>query len=286
MVAPAPQQGVMAVTIVAISRELGSGGTTVAAAVAKELGFRYVDREVILKAAEAHHVPAEKLDDVDERRLTFWERFDEEKRRFLVFIESAFYSHAEEGNVVMVGRGGPLLVQGVSHALRARVMAPFDVRVRRVVEEYKLDSKAAAARVRTYDREQLARQEYLFGVNWTSPEHYDYVINTAEGAWPHYVEALVMLARTARYQPTAESLQKIRDLSLASRVRATLAADPATKNIDMGVTARDGVISLRGVVFSPAMMETVVEAARRVPGVRNVTTEAVEVPQMYPGPIM
>ncbi len=273
-------------TIVAISRELGSGGTAIAAAVAKELGFRYVDREVILKAAEAHHVPAEKLEDIDERRLTFWERFDEEKRRFLVFIESAFYAHAEEGNVVMVGRGGPLLLQGVSHALRARIMAPFEVRVRRVMEEYKLDQRAAAARVREYDREQAARQEYLFGVDWTSPEHYDFVLNTAGGAWPQYVDFLVLLARSPRYQPTAESVQKVRDLGLASRVRAALAADPVTKNIDMGVTAQAGVVSLRGVVFSPAMMETVVEVARRIPGVRTVTTEAVEVPQMYPGPIM
>jgi len=273
-------------TIVAISRELGSGGTAVGAAVAKELGFRYVDREVILKAAEAHHVPAEKLEDVDERRLTFWERFDEEKRRFVVFIESAFYAHAEEGNVVMVGRGGPLLLQGVSHALRVRIMAPVEVRVRRVMEEYRLDHRAAAARVRTYDREQAARQEYLFGVDWTSPEHYDFVCNTAGGSWADYVDFLVFLARSRRYQPTPESLQKVRDLSLASRVRAALAADVVTKNIDMGVTAQDGVVSLRGVVFSPAMMETVVEVARGVPGVGTVTTEAVEVPQMYPGPIM
>jgi cytidylate kinase len=274
------------VTIVAISRELGSAGTTIGAAVAKELGFRYVDREVILKAAEAHHVPAERLEDVDERRLTFWERFDEEKRRFVVFIESAFYAHCEEGNVVTVGRGGPLLLQGVSHAVRARIMAPFEVRVRRVMEEYKLDQKAAAARVRGYDREQAARQEYLFGVDWAAPEHYDLVINTAEGAWAHYVDLLVWLARSPRYQPTPESIQRVRDLSLASRVRAAVAADAITKNIDMGVTAREGVVSLRGVVFSPAMMETVVEVARRVPGVRSVTTEAVEVPQMYPGPIM
>jgi cytidylate kinase len=274
------------VTIVAISRELGSAGTTIGAAVAKELGFRYVDREVILKAAEAHHVPAEALEAVDERRLTFWERFDEEKRRFLVFIESAFYAHAEEGNVVMVGRGGPILLQGVSHAVRARIMAPFEVRVRRVMEEYKLDQRAATARVRSYDREQSARQEFLFGVDWAAPEHYDLVINTAHAAWNHYVDLLVWLARSPRYQPTPESLQRVKDLSLASRVRSALAADPTTKNIDMGVTAREGVVSLRGVVFSPAMMETVVEVARRVPGVRNVTTEAVEVPQMYPGPIM
>ena len=35
-------------TIVAISRELGSGGTAIAATVAKALNYEYVDREIIL----------------------------------------------------------------------------------------------------------------------------------------------------------------------------------------------------------------------------------------------
>ena len=81
-----------AMTIVAISRELGSGGNAIAAAVARVLNFEYVEREIILQAAHAHGVPEEKLEDVAEHRLTLWGRFDEEKRRHLIFLEAAYHS--------------------------------------------------------------------------------------------------------------------------------------------------------------------------------------------------
>ncbi|MFI5341516.1 MAG: AAA family ATPase, partial [Candidatus Methylomirabilales bacterium] len=157
-------------TIVAISRELGSGGNAIAGAVAKALHFEYVEREIILQAARVHEVPEEKIAAVDERRLSLWQRFDEEKRRYLIFIEAAYYSFAEKGNVVTAGRGGPFFLRDVSHAVRVRIMAPFDVRVRRVMEQEKLDHKSAAAKLRTYDRELSGRIDYLFGLDWTLPE--------------------------------------------------------------------------------------------------------------------
>jgi cytidylate kinase len=182
-------------TIVAISRELGSGGTAIAAAVAKALNYDYVDREIILQAARAHEVPEEKIADVDERRLSLWERFDEEKRRYLIFIESAYYSFAEKGNLVTAGRGGPFFLRDVSHAVKVRIMAPFEVRVRRVMEQEKLEHRAATARVKNYDRELAGRIDYLFGVDWLLPEHYDLVINTGKFAHEQAAALVVEAAR-------------------------------------------------------------------------------------------
>ena len=273
-------------TIVAISRELGSGGTAMAAAIAKALNFEYVDREIVLQAAQVHGVPEEKIADVDERRLSLWERFDEEKRRYLIFIEAAYYSFAEKGNVVTAGRGGPFFLRDVSHALKVRIMAPFEGRVRRVMEQEKVDQRTATARVRNYDRELSARIDYLFGLDWTLPEHYDLVINTGADAWQFYTDLLVWAARHPQYQPTPESQQRIRDLSLAAQVRAAIAKDPMTKNINVEVAAQSGRVALKGVVFSPAMMDAAAEVAKRVPGVTSVSCEAVEIPRVYPGPIM
>ena len=273
-------------TVVAISRELGSGGNAIGAAVARALNFGYVEREIILRAAQSHGVPEEKIADVAERRLSVWERFDEEKRRYLVFLEAAYYSFAEQGNVVTASRGGPFFLQGIRHAVKVRIMAPFEVRVRRVMEQEKVDPRAAAARVHNYDRELSARIDYLFGLDWTLPEHYDLVVNTGDNAWEFYTDLLVAAARHPHYQPTPESVQRIRDLSLAAHVRAALAKDPVTKSINVEVTAQAGRVALTGVVFSPALMDAAAEVAKRVPGVTHVSCEAVEIPRVYPGPIM
>jgi len=273
-------------SIVAISREMGSGGYEIAAAVAKALNYAYIDREILLHAAKTHEVPEEKIVDVADRHLTLWERFDEEKRRYLIFIEAAYYAFAEKGSVVTAGRGGPFFLRGVSHALRARITAPVDVRIRRVMAKEGLEYRAAASKVRSYDREMAARIDYLFGVDWSEPTNYDVVINTSEDAWDFYADLLVAAARHPRFRPTEESSERIRSLSLAAQVRAAIARDPVTKNINVEVMAEGGRVALKGVVFSPAMMDAAAEVARKVPGVRDVSCEAVEIPRVYPGPIM
>jgi len=158
--------------------------------------------------------------------------------------------------------------------------------VRRVMEREKLDTKTATGKVRNYDREMAGRIDYLFGLDWTLPENYDLVINTETDAWDFYTDLLVAAARHHRFRPTEASVQRVRDLSLGARVRAAVAQDPLTKNINVEVVARQGQVALKGVVFSPAMMDAAAHVARRVPGVVQVSCEAVEIPRVYPGPIM
>ena len=112
------------------------------------------------------------------------------------------------------------------------------------------------------------------------------MINTRDDAWEFYTDLLVAAARHPRYQPTPESRQRIRDLSLAAQIRATLATDPTTRHLNIEVTAQAGRVVLTGVVFSPAVLEAAAEVAKRVPGVASVSCEAVEIPRIYPGPIM
>ena len=116
--------------------------------------------------------------------------------------------------------------------------------------------------------------------------HDDLVIKTGDEAWEFSTDLLVAAARHPQYQPTSQSLECLRDLSLAAQVRAALAKDPMTKNINAEVTAQAGQVALKGVVFSPAMLDAAAEVAKRVPGVASVSCEAVEIPRVYPGPIM
>ena len=273
-------------TIVAISREMGSGGYEIGAAVAKALNFEYVNRQILLEAAHAHGVSEATLVDVVERRPSLWERFDAERRRYLSFLEAAYYAFAERGNLVTASRSGPFFVRDVQHALRVRIMAPAEVRVRRVMAQDQLDQKAATAKVRAYDREMSGRIDYLFGVDWTRPENYDLVLNTEDDAWGFYTDLLVAAARHPRYQPTPESLQKVRDLSLAAQVRAAVATDPGTQRLNIEVAADAGRVVLTGIVFSPAVLDAAADVAKRVPGVVSVSCETVEIPRVYPGPIM
>jgi osmotically-inducible protein OsmY len=81
-------------------------------------------------------------------------------------------------------------------------------------------------------------------------------------------------------------VQRVKDLSLAAQVRAAIATDPGTRNLTVEVTAQTGRVTLTGVVFSPTVLEAAADVAKRVPGVASVSCESVEIPRVYPGPIM
>src|SRR3972149_4397363 len=121
--------------IVAISMELGSEA-----------------REVLLQAAEKYAVKEETLAQVDERTLSFWEKFDDDKRRYRIFIESALLSFARDGRVVIAGRGAPLLLKEIDHAMKARIVAPLEVRVERMMAREGLGHRSPAVRVKGHDK--------------------------------------------------------------------------------------------------------------------------------------
>ena len=273
-------------TIVAISREMASGGYEIGAAVAKALDFEYVDRQILLRAAQTHGVPEAKLVESVEHRPSLRDRFDAERRRYVTFLEAAYYSFAERGNVVTASRSGPFFVRDVKHALKVRIMAPVEVRVRRVMVQDRLGEKAALAKVRAYDREMSGRIDYLFGRDWRRAENYDLVLNTGGAAWSFYADLLVAAARDPQYRPTPESQQKVRDLSLAAHVRAALATEPVIDQLHVEVTAEAGHVMLKAIVLDSAALEIAAKVAKRVPGVAVVSFEEEEVPRAYPGPIL
>ncbi|MGH7407651.1 MAG: AAA family ATPase, partial [Candidatus Methylomirabilales bacterium] len=164
--------------VLTISQDLGSGGTGIAARVAGILGLRLADREIILKAAAAYGIQEAKLEEVADKAPTLWERIDEEKRRYSIYVREAVYALAQEGQVVLVGRGGQVLFRDVPHVMKIRIVAPVQVRARRVAEREKLEPEAALQVVERDDRDRTARMRYLFDVDWRDPRLYDLVLNT------------------------------------------------------------------------------------------------------------
>ena len=58
-------------TVLAISRQLGSGGSLIGQEVAKRLGFGYFDRDILQRAAESLGVDEAGLAPLEERSDTF-----------------------------------------------------------------------------------------------------------------------------------------------------------------------------------------------------------------------
>src|SRR6059036_4039248 len=118
--------------IITISHEMGAGGPEIGMSLAKRLGYRYVDQELIQDAVRRYGLLEEKLSHLDESKPSLFERFDAETRRYITVLQTAVFEFAEQDRVVLMGRAGQWLLRGLPHVLRLRVMAPFDRRVKRL----------------------------------------------------------------------------------------------------------------------------------------------------------
>ncbi len=268
--------------IVTIAHQTGSGGPEIGIELAKRLGLRYVDREMLSEAALRYGVVEDRLTELDEKKPSLFERFDVETRQYITVIQSALLDVAEQDNVVINSRGGQMLLRGVSHVLRVLVIAPFEMRVKRVMRKMttqaqeSVDVRTTAEMVRRSDQEKHGRIRYLYDVEWVDADLYDLVLNTEKLSIDAGVEALAGLVRGLT--ATEESRQHVRDRALSSRVRAALAGHPDTRKYRLSVEADRGVIRLEGT----AALEKATEVARTVPGVVDVKSQLLEVPPIPP----
>jgi hypothetical protein len=185
--------------VVCVSHTTGSYGAQVAALVARRLGYRYLDEEIVLWAASKEGLEPDDVADA-ERRKTFWQRLFSEPppvvaldagaayaslvlpadelapplERYRQLIRDVIADTAEEGQVVIVAHAASIALAGRPSVLRALVTASTDVRVARQEE----DTKAAR---RTIADSDAGRAEYLkrfYRIDRELPTHYDLVVNT------------------------------------------------------------------------------------------------------------
>jgi cytidylate kinase len=270
--------------IITISHQLGAGGPEIGTGVAQRLSYRYVDHELLQDAVRRYGLAEEKLSHLDESKPSLFERFDAETRHYITILQTTLLEFAEADNVVLMGRGGQWLLRGIPHALRIRIIAPFEHRVRQWIRRSAEltgetpSQRAAAELVRRDDNEKRGRMRYLYEVDVDDPTLYDLVVNTDK--LPH-ASAVDLIERTARHPSlvtTEAGRQIVADRALASRVQAALAMNSETRRYRITVESQAGVVTLEGTTA----LEAAMRVAHEVSGVRDVRTRPVEIPPIPP----
>ena len=270
--------------IITISHEIGAGGPEIGQQLAARLGYRYVDQDLVSNAAQRYGLLEEKLSHLDESKPSLFERFDAETRRYITVIQTALYEFAEQDNVVLMGRGGQWLLRGIPHVLRVRIMAPFDVRVKRLGKKLagpigeQTNPRTVTELVRRDDSEKAGRMRYLYEVGITDPTLYELVLNTEKLSVAAAVGVIAGAVEQPELGTTPASAQLVADRALASRVQVALATHPETRKYRITVEARGGIVTLEGT----AAMDEAMDVARSVEGVRDVRARQVEMPPIPP----
>ena len=199
------QQAIAVMRAVTISREYGSGGGEIATRLARKLGWRLIDHAIIEQTArelEVYETEVEKHDEeyVESTLSRILNRIrpassggfspsgpaffasparTEETRAYQETLRHIITAAATTGHVVLVGRGGQVLLADKRDVLHVRVVAPLELRVAYVVHREGLDLDAARERVQAKDRARTRYMQTHYRCQHEDPHLYDLVINTA-----------------------------------------------------------------------------------------------------------
>ncbi len=268
-------------SVIAISRGTYSGGEALAAGVAERLGYRCISREVILDAARGCGISEEELNAAMEKPPSFWERLVGQRAAHLVHVQANLCEQARGGDLVFHGHVGHLLLPGISHVIRVRVIADMEFRIQAAMQRRHLWRHEALAYIEKVDRERRQWVRFLFDVDWEDPRLYDLVLNLSRIRIATAVEAVTHLTERDEFKPTAESLKAMRDLALTSHISALLGSDPRTKGNALRIVAADGIVTITGTTYWPEVEEAVHSLVRRVEGVKEVRAEIEILPISY-----
>jgi cytidylate kinase len=181
--------------IVTIAREAGSGGRSVAQALARRLQYHLVDRELIAALARetgvSYCLAAERDETVESwfERLTVPADFGPMGAEPLGPTDLAvppihettqklIRSYADQGNVVILGRGGSAVLAGRRDALHVFIYAPLEWRIRQIAHSRKITQESAREHAERVDRRRAEYLKTYYHRDWRDPLLYNLCIDT------------------------------------------------------------------------------------------------------------
>jgi len=261
-------------SMITISKQLGSLGTEIALAVAEKLDYEYVDKEKIGKILADFGFGAPEVEKFDEKKPPFWDSLSIQRTNFLYSIRAAIYDFARKGQEVIVGRGGQVLLKNLPGTLHVRIFAPFDLRVKRLAERERVDEKHAVRMIRRSDQDSAGYIHSFFNADWNDASLYDLLINTERLSLSTAVQLILDSACSGEIKEGEEKgREKLAELAMVQKVEAKLVAMLGSDIHHVEVQAVRGVVILRGAVPSSALKEECEKTAAALEGVEQVDNQ-------------
>jgi len=213
-------------SIVTIRGQLGSGAPEVGRQIADKLHVDYVDRKLIAEVATrlqrdeqeviAKEMPTTSLLWRIAEALGHNSAYGDEAfagaylpisemplsdSRYFEALKSVVKELARSQPLVILGRGSQFILKDYPDTLHVLMVAPIEVRVRRVMQDLKLKEEAAKQEIVSFDKSSREFVKRYFQVGWEDPVNYDLVINTGHLS---YQAAASIVIETLSYKKEAK----------------------------------------------------------------------------------
>ena len=178
--------------IITISREFGSGGSTIGRKIAEELGIPFYDKELVDQIAlESGFAPqfVEEHGEHAPSKSMFAYAFAPQgvpgvmnglsTADFLWNIQcSVILQIADKGPCVIVGRNADYILKDRQDSLHVYIHADMDYRADRIVRLYGESEKSPETRLQEKDKRRRLNYQHYTGRDWGQAQNYDICLNS------------------------------------------------------------------------------------------------------------
>lgn len=262
--------------LITLSREEGSNSRQVGLALAEKLGCEFISGKTINNEfLENYGITKKQIEKFDEKKpgimANFSNSYEKYNNKFKLYI---FEKLLKNPNCIIMGRSGTFFLKDVPGLLRLRTVGSEDIRVKRVMDRYKVDEHSAKKMVAHKELERTEQAKFLYNEVWGKPSNYDLTLNTDKlsvDAICFMVKSLV--AEFDKDNCKAAQEKKLKELYLAQKAINTILYE---KNIPIDffeVKIIGDKAVLNGSVKTADDIDIAAETVKEITGVKEIEND-------------
>ena len=184
--------------IVTINRQFGTGGHEVGAEIARRLGVKLLDKQILQAVARKFDIGQETVEKLEARDKSWWDDFTQFYRSYMVDNKyhelgqeltsnelfeaqaAVIKQIASEESCVIIGRCASHIFRDHPNSLKIFVHADDECRKRRIAEKFDISEQDAAAMIVDNDYSRELYTKTFTGSDWQDARNYDVALNVRQ----------------------------------------------------------------------------------------------------------
>jgi cytidylate kinase len=211
--------------VITISRQMASGGVYIGRSVARRLGYKYIDREILEKAAEQLGADRAALAAVEERSSSFLDNLVKgftfgtpeaasvapsgrpvHDREVFETESRVIRAMADRYDCVVVGHAAFFVLRGRSNMVNVLIHAPQDFRVKRLQEFHKISADQARTEILNADRQRDKFIRTMAKLEWEDARNYHLSVNSQAAGFGNVENMIVALVEKIKADAACNGL--------------------------------------------------------------------------------
>ena len=182
--------------VITISRQFGAGGITLGKMIAESMGYTFADSDILQRVAKEANVSTHWVESFEKEagsklsrmissmvskrwldRVIGDERGYLDEQIYLDYLVLIIAQFADEGNVVILGRGSQYILNDHPDAVHILLVNEFGNRVKFMMDRYEMPRKKAEHTVVNEDRRRVNLYKRVGKSDYEDPHLYHLVLN-------------------------------------------------------------------------------------------------------------